>query len=53
MIIPTVTAIGYHKYVDYSISLGNTSIKKLKAKYLNSTGWITLFEIKEFDWVEN
>ena len=48
-----VTAIVYHKYIDYTIFPGTTTIKGIKIKETNSTEWISLPEIEKFDYVEN
>lgn len=48
-----VTATVYHKYVDYTIFPGNTTIKGIKIKETNSSEWTTLSEIERFDYVED
>lgn len=48
-----VTATVYHKYIDYTIFPGSTTIKGIKIKETNSTEWISLPEIEKFDYVEN
>ena len=49
----TITAIVYHKYVDYQIPPDFNTIKGIKIKESNNGEWITIVGIEGFMYEEN